>query len=77
LGWPACPFADGSLDFVGVVDQVNRSDGACREAGERGGELPRPGPALIEAKDYGFVDHVISCVGQLPDGTQNGNGSAR
>ena len=28
-------------------------------------------------RDYGFVDHVISCVGQLPDATQNGNGSAR
>jgi hypothetical protein len=25
-------------------------DGACREAGERGGDLPRPGPALIEAQ---------------------------
>ena len=30
-----------------------------------------------EAKDYGFVDHVISRAGQLPDATQNGNGSAR
>jgi ATP-dependent Clp protease protease subunit len=30
-----------------------------------------------EAKDYGFVDHVINRAGQLPDATQNGNGSAR
>jgi ATP-dependent Clp protease protease subunit len=30
-----------------------------------------------EAKDYGFVDHVISRAGQLPDATQNGNGSVR
>ena len=30
-----------------------------------------------EAKEYGFVDHVISRAGQLPDATQNGNGSAR
>ena len=28
-----------------------------------------------EAKDYGFVDHVISRAGQLPDATsQNGHG---
>ena len=33
-----------------------------------------------EAKDYGFVDHVISRAGQLPDATSpssNGNGSTR
>ena len=30
-----------------------------------------------EALEYGFVDHVISRAGQLPDATQNGNGSAR
>jgi ATP-dependent Clp protease protease subunit len=30
-----------------------------------------------EAKDYGFVDHVISRAGQLPDASQNGNGSVR
>ncbi len=31
-----------------------------------------------EALEYGFVDHVISRAGQLPDATaQNGNGSAK
>jgi ATP-dependent Clp protease protease subunit len=28
-----------------------------------------------EALEYGFVDHVISRAGQLPDATANGNGS--
>ena len=30
-----------------------------------------------EAKDYGFMDHVINRAGQLPGATENGNRSAR
>jgi ATP-dependent Clp protease protease subunit len=30
-----------------------------------------------EALEYGFVDHVISRAGQLPDAASNGNGSAQ
>jgi ATP-dependent Clp protease protease subunit len=34
--------------------------------------------SAAEALDYGFVDHVISRAGQLPDAiSENGNGSAR
>jgi ATP-dependent Clp protease protease subunit len=34
--------------------------------------------SAAEALEYGFVDHVISRAGQLPDAiSENGNGSAR
>ena len=58
-------------ELIAAAHRARRSSGSPPTSIATAGSPPQ------EAKDYGFVDHVISRAGQLPDATQNGNGSAR